>query len=340
MTDNIVRSGNAGISQRTEVWAAQEMLEKTLPVIVLDKFGVTRPMPKNKGVNIKFRRVRVFDAATTPLQEGVTPSSTAFRYEDVSGTLKQYGQVVTVTDVIEDLHEDPVLKDASQECGDNIGRTMEALNWGVLRAGTSVVYANGTARTDVNTPISLTKLRQVVKGLKAQKAKQITKILDASVNYGTRAVEAAYVAVCHTDLESDIRNLSGFLPVAEYGSRKTVHENEFGTVENIRFVTSPDLDPIADGGGAKAGSGTTMASTSGTSADVYPILVFGENAYGTVPLRGMGAVEPSIIPVGQKTKDDPLGQRGYVGWKAWHLCLILNQTWMTRLEVAATDLDA
>ncbi len=64
-----------------------------------------------------------------------------------------------------------------------------------------------------------------------------------------------------------------------------------------------------------------MASTSGTSADVYPILVFGENAYGTVPLRGMGSVEPSIIPVGQKTKDDPLGQRGYVGWKSWHLCL-------------------
>jgi N4-gp56 family major capsid protein len=336
---NTVLSTNPGISQRTEIFAAQEMLEKTLPVIVLDKFGVTRPMPKNKGVNIKFRRVRVFDASVTPLQEGVTPSSTAFRYEDVSGTLKQYGQVVTVTDVIEDTHEDPVLKDASQECGDNIGRTMEALNWGVLRAGTSVFYSNGTARTDVNTPITLNKLRAVVKSLKAQKAKMITKILSASVDYGTRAVEAAYVAVCHTDLEPDIRNLAGFLPTSEYGTRKTVHENEFGTVENIRFVTSPDLDPIADAGAAYAGSGTAMVTTSGTSADVYPILVFGENAYGMVPLRGMGSVEPSIIPVGQKTKDDPLGQRGYVGWKAWHLCLILNQTWMTRIECAVTDID-
>ena len=39
---------------------------------------------------------------------------------------------------------------------------------------------------------------------KRQKAKMITQILSPSVDYGTRAVEAAYVAVCHTDVEPDI----------------------------------------------------------------------------------------------------------------------------------------
>ena len=336
MADNRTLSSNPGISQRTTTWAAQEMLAKTTPVAVLDKFGMNRPMPKNKGVNIKFRRVRVFAAATTPLVEGVTPSSTQFRYEDVSGTIKQYGQVVEITDVIEDTHEDPVLKDASAECGDNIVRTMEALAWGVLKAGTSVFYANGTQRTDVNSIITLNKLRSVVKTLKRQKAKMITTVLSSSVDYGTRAVEAGYVAVCHTDVEPDIRGLAGFTPTSEYGTRKTVHENEFGTVENIRFVTSPDLDPVLDAGGTAATN--TTVSTSGTSSDIYPILIFGKDAYGFVPLRGNGAVDPSIIPVGQKTKDDPLGQRGYVGWKSWFLCLILNQTWMTRLEVAVSSI--
>src|SRR3546814_6015325 len=55
---------------------------------------MTRPMPKNKGTVIKFRRPRTFTAATTPLVEGVTPQSTQFSYEDVEATLKQYGQVV------------------------------------------------------------------------------------------------------------------------------------------------------------------------------------------------------------------------------------------------------
>jgi N4-gp56 family major capsid protein len=81
-----------------------------------------------------------------------------------------------------------------------------------------------------------------------------------------------------------------------------------------------------------------MVTTGGTDADVYPVIYFGKEAFGIVPLRGQGAVAPSIIPVNQKTKDDPLGQRGYVGWKAWHLCLILNDNWMARLECAATEL--
>ena len=57
------------------------------------------------------------------LIEGVTPTETQFSYEDVSATLRQYGQVVVVTDKIEDLHEDPVLNDASMQAGENIGRS-------------------------------------------------------------------------------------------------------------------------------------------------------------------------------------------------------------------------
>lgn len=329
------RSTDSGISQRTNVYAERQMLKHAAPVMVLDKFGLTKPMPKNKSTTIKFRRPIVFTAATTPLVEGVTPAATQFSYEDVSATLKQYGQVVEVTDVIEDTHEDPVLNDASQQCGENIGRTVEALTYGVLRAGTNVFYANGTVRTSVNTAITLSKIRAVVRALQAQKGMPITKILDGSENYATRPIEAAWVSVCHTDLESDIRSLAGFIPVAEYGNRVPIHERELGTVENVRFVTSPDLPSFPDAGGA---STTAVVSTTGTSADVYPVLFFAKEAYGTVPLRGQGAVEPSIIPVGQKTKDDPLGQRGYVGWKTYFVAVILNQLWMARLEVGASQL--
>ena len=141
---------DSGISPRTNVYAASKMLEHQMPIIVLDRFGDSKPMPRNKTSTIKFRRPRVFDAVDTPLKEGVTPTATQFRYEDVEGTLRQYGQVVEVTDHIADLHEDPVLMDASEQCGENIGRTFEALRYGVLRAGTNVNYANGSSRSAVN----------------------------------------------------------------------------------------------------------------------------------------------------------------------------------------------
>lgn len=332
------RYSDAGVSPRTNVYAERQMLKHAGPVVVLDKFGMLRPMPKNKTQTIKFRRPKVFTAATAPLVEGVTPTASQFKYEDVSVQIKQYGHLVEVTDVIEDTHEDPVLNDASQQSGENIGRTQEALNWGVLRAGTNVFYANGTARNAVNTPISLNKQRAVTRSLKAQKAMKLTMILDGSINFQTRPIEACYVAVHHTDCEADIRGLAGFTPLAEYGSRRPISDYELGSVEDVRYICSPDLDPFADAGGAFAGSGTNMVTTSGTSADVYPILYFGKEAYGIVPLRGQGSISPTILRPGVKTKSDPLGQRGYVGWKMWHACLILNQVWMARLETAVTDL--
>ncbi len=332
------RYTDAGVSPRTNVYAERQMLKHAMPVRILDKFGQTRPMPKNKTQTVKFRRPNIFTAATTPLVEGVTPTATQFSYEDVTATIKQYGQVVEITDVIEDTHEDPVLNDATVQCGENIGRTMEALDWGILRAGTNVFYSNGTSRTDVNSPISLTKQRAVVRSLKAQKGYKITRILSASVNYGTKAVEAAYVAVHHTDVEQDIRGMAGFVPTAEYGQRTPINEYELGSVEDVRYICSPDLDSFLDGGGAYAGSGTAMVSNLGTSADVYPVLYIGRDAYGIVPLRGQGSVSPTILRPGVKSKSDPLGQRGYVGWKTWHTAVILNQVWMARLEVAVTAL--
>lgn len=331
----MTRYGDPGVSPRTNVYAERQMLKHAAPVTVLDKFGLLRPMPKNKSQTIIFRRPKTFTAATTPLVEGVTPTATQFQYEDVEATLKQYGQIVEITDWIEDTHEDPVLNDAAEQAGENIGRTIEALTYGVLRAGTNVLYANGNSRSDVNTPVTIGKIRATIRALKAQKAMKITKVLDGSPNFRTRPVEAAYIAVCHTDLEADLRGLPGFTPVAQYGNRRVISEHEVGSVEDVRFITSPDLEPFVDAGGT---AGTSVVSTGGTNADVYPILFFGKEAYGIVPLRGQGAVSPTILRPGVRDKSDPLGQRGYVGWKTWFAAAILNQAWMARLEVAASAL--
>ena len=134
----ITLSTDATISQRTNVYAERQMLKWAGPTTVLDKFGLVKRMPKNKSAIIKFRRPIVFSEKTVPLVEGITPDTTAFQYEDVQATLKQYGMVVAITDVIEDTHEDPVLNDAVVQAGENIGRTIEALSYAVLKAGTTV----------------------------------------------------------------------------------------------------------------------------------------------------------------------------------------------------------
>jgi N4-gp56 family major capsid protein len=329
---------DGGLSTTTNVYVERQLLKHARPIRVLGDFGLSKEIPKNRRQTINFRRPRTFTAATVPLSEGVTPNATQFSFDVVEATVRQYGQVSTFTDHVVDTHEDPVVNSISEQLGENVGRTFEALDLAALRGGTNVFYANGTQRTDVNTPINNNKLRAVVKFLKAQKAMMITKVMDGSINFATRPIEAGFIAVCHTDLEPDLRALTGFTPVAQYGGRKTAHENEFGTVENVRFITTPDHAAIINAGGTYNTTGT-MVSTGLSSADIYPILIFGKEAYGTVALRGQGAVEPSVFPP-KKSPTDPLGQRGVAGWVGWHVCKILNDAWIARLEVACTDVNA
>jgi len=328
-------TGYGDISQRTAAYAAVQMLDHAEPVIVLQKFGMPKPMPKNKAETVKFRRPVPYAKSTVPLAEGVTPASDSFGYEDVSCTLRQYGRWSELTDKIEDLCEDPVLQDMSMMLGECAAETIEAVLYGVLRAGTNVFYdtAAHTARNEVTEPVSINRLRAVIRDLKRQKGKKLTKVLSASVNVGTSPITPAYVAVCHTDLEPDIQALTGFKSVEEYASGSPLCPEEFGAVHGIRFVTSPELEPFAGAGG----SVSDMLATGG-NADVYPILIFAKNAFGTVPLKGKESIKPMVLNPNEPRGGDPLGQRGSVAFKTWFAGVILNQAWMARLEVATTAL--
>ncbi len=322
------------ISQRTANWAAKEMLKHAEPVIVLGKFGQIRPMPQNKAETGKFRRPIPFAAATTPLVEGVTPVSHKIAYEDVPFTLQQFGDIVEITDKVADLSEDAVLSDVLMLTGEQAAATTEELLWGVLKAGTNKFYANGVQRTDVNTAITLNKQHAIIRNLRSNRAMPVTQILDGSSNTLTRPIEGGFIAFAHTDLEHDIRLLAGFTPVAQYGSRKPLCNEELGSVENVRYILSPVLDPYLDGGGAKG----SMKSNLGTSADVYPVVYVSRDYYAQCPLAGKGSIKPSVLNPGVPSKSDPLGQRGYVAWKTWWSGVILNEAWGAILECAVTAL--
>lgn len=322
------------ISQRTAAWAATQMLVHAEPIIVLQKYGQSKPIPKNKAEQVKFRRPVPFTVSTTPVTEGVTPTAQAMTYEDVAATLKQYIGVTEITDFVADLAEDPVLSDASELSGEQAAETIELVTYNAVKAGTNAFYANGSATGDVNTATSLNKQRAIVRSLKSNRAKKVTKRISSSPNYATEAVDAAFFAFCHTDCEADIRGLTGFTPSEQYGQMKA-EPNEIGKVEDVRYITSPLLTPKAGQGNATLNG---MASDGGSNVDVYPIIYIGKEAYACIPLKGKEAIKPMVLNPGTPSKSDPAGQRGYVSWKTYYTSAILNEDWIARLEVGVTDL--
>jgi N4-gp56 family major capsid protein len=345
------------VASRNLIRAAQGMLEHAQPITVLGDFGTQREMPQNSTDTLVFRRTLPFGASTsgttienssryvgTPditasnfvLAEGVTPNSNTITFQDVSVQLQQYGVLFKYSSKTEQLYEDDIPGEMVKLTGETLAEVMELVRYGVLKAGSTVIYANGSSRSAINTAISLNSIRKAARTLESNRCRRVTSRLAPGVNFGTRAVQPAYVVFCHTDAVSDIRNLPGFTRVEEYGSFKPIHDREVGACEDFRFVSSPLLKSFLAAGASVGSSG--MLSVGAANVDVYPFIVIGEDAWGQVALKGMSAIKPVVLKASQTNHANPLGQFGYVGASTWFATVRLNDAWMARIEAGVTAL--
>ncbi len=319
------------ISPRTTAYADRRLLTRAKKNNILGQWGQMRPLPSKSTQTIKFRRYNKLAVATVPLAEGVKPDGKVLTKNDIECTLKQYGDFIEISDVIMDTHEDPVLNESIDILGQQAEETIDVLRAGVLTAGTNVVFANGAARADVNDVFTRDTFRTITRILKAQEAKPITSFITAGPDIGTTPIPPAFVVVCHSDAQPDLERTAGWVAVQEYPTHMGIMNGEAGSIGEFRFVFDNNLTPWADIGAAA--NTHAVLSTTGVNADVYPLLIFGQNAYGIVPLGGKSGVSTYVRnPKPEKT--DPLAQTGSVGWKTYNGTVILQDLWMCRLETA------
>lgn len=336
------------ITPRQAAYSIAGFLSRAIPNMTIERFGQSFVVPTNNTQTAKFRRYFLeggtgsysgnagkysMPLATTALTEGVTPVGKKLASKDYTVQMQQFGDFVGFSDRIQDTHEDypALLKELMALLGDEAALTVETLRFNVLKAGTNVFYANGSARNAVNTPITLGLQRRVTRSLKRQNAPMITSVIKSSPAYNTQPIEASYVALVHPDVENDIRDMDGFTSTKHYAS-VAPFPGELGAVEDVRYIRSTVIEPWADAGGA-AGA---MVSTTGTSADVYPVLYLARDAFGVVVLRGKNVATIMVVQP-KPTSDDPLAQRGTAGWKLWNATVILQDAFLVRAEVAATS---
>lgn len=323
------------ITPRTAAYAVDKMLERAMPQLNMAKFAVVTAVPKGKTKVVKWRRYGKLAASTSALSEGVTPSAGSITSTDVTATLAQYGQRVQITDVIMDTHEDPVLNEFAMSLGETAGETQELIVYNVIKAGTQVQYANGSARGDLNTALTANVSRKAIRQLKAQDARPLTSMLNATDGVGTTPIPPCYVCFIHPNVEMDLQNTTnfaaGYTRVQNYGTFKPLCDAEVGSFENIRFVSSTLYSPLAD-----AGSGTLNSMLGGTNTDVYQSVIVGKDSYATVNLAASGSGLTPIVVNPKPSDSDPMGQRGHVAFKMYSAAAILNDAWMTRIEHCVT----
>jgi len=343
-----------------------EILSRAIASEVLQIAGTQKSIPKNSSDTVVYRRWLPYNATTgnpnvliqpgvatetdasnrvdtlvsnNLLAEGTTPTPESIVAQDITVVLKQYGCLYSFTDNVADLYEDDISDALKTQVAERMALIRELELYSKVRANTNRFYGGtGTSLATVDGGLTPNLLRKVARSLMNNHTKKVTSILAPTPNIGTRPIEAAFLVFCHGDLDADLRNTTvfpGYTPVALYGSRKPIHENELGSFENFRFVASPELVPFENGGALVGATGLNAAST---NVDVYPLIVAGQEGYGTVALRGSNSFDLSVIPVGNKDSADPLGQRGYIGSKFYAVSVLLNQQWTATALVGASAL--
>lgn len=321
----------SAVAPGVQAFYDRNLLERAQPADIHGRFGQKRPIAQRSGNQIKFRRYSQLAAATSPLTEGVTPAGSALAVTDITSTLAQYGDFVTLSDMVSLTNQDPVVTEATDVLGDQAGTTIDLVRRDVLVAGSNSLMASGVAnRLALVNKLTGPDLDKAIRFLKNQNAKYVKDGIMASDGVGTGPVRKTFIGLVHPDVEYDLESITGYKSVSEYGSQSGILEDEIGAYKNIRFVSSTNCKIWTD---------ATTALTAGykgtTKNDVYATLIIAANAYGVSPLSGK-AMETYVKSLGSAGSADPLNQRSTVGWKATTTTTILNEAWMVRIESLAT----
>ncbi len=310
MATIINTTGSSGLTATMQTYYDRKLVLDMKPRLVHYEYGQKRPVPRNQGRNVSFRKWTPFAAVTTPLTEGVVPDGQTLSMTDVTATLAPYGGYVSVTDMLDLTALDPVVNDAVELMADQGALSIDNVTREVLHAGTNVIYAGAaTSRATVAVAHKLTtlELRKAARLLKKNKAPTFA-----------RGGKGYYVAIVGPDAVYDLQSDALWQDVSKYSDAEQIFSGEIGRLFGVIVVETPEAKVWKS-----AGAG---------SIDVASTLVVGKDAYGVVDIEG-GNVRAIVKPCGSAGTSDPLDQVSTVGWKAdGFAAKILQQAWMVRVE--------
>ena len=297
-----------GLSAEMKTFYDMTLIDEAQASLVHDQFGQKRPIPKNGGKTIEFRKFAALAKATTPLTEGVTPDGKGLTVTTITATVAQYGDYITQSDVLELTSLDNTILEATKLLGRQAGLTLDTIVRNVLHSGTNVTYcpkvAAGGAETAVTSrealdntcQLTVKVVQQVVAKLRAQNAPTIG---------------GKYVAIIHPYVAYDLMRDPEWIDAHKYAKPENLYEGEIGEVAGVRFVQTSEAK-IYDGG-------------------VFGSLFFGEGAYGVTEITG-GGLQTIVKQKGSAGTADPLDQRSSVGWKAIKTAELLIPQYLVRVE--------
>ncbi len=234
LNTNLTTSKAAGnnLSSTIVTYYDRKLIKNAKPRLVHQRFGQKRQVPKNGGKSVSFRKFEIFPAAVTPISEGVTPDGRALDMTSITADLKQYGDYVAGSDLLDLTAIDQVLDETFELLGDQAGLTLDHITRDIIHKGSSVQYANSKSSRyllESSDVITSAEIKKAVRTLKRNKAKPFI-----------RNGRPYYVAIIDQDSAYDLMNDEQWQKVAEYQNAEKIEEGEIGKLFGVVFVETPE----------------------------------------------------------------------------------------------------
>lgn len=213
----------------------RQLLESAKTRFVHAEFGQKRPIPRNNGKYVNFRRWNLFDPriAMTGLTEGVTPNGQTLSQSEVEAQVRQYGAYVEVSDLLDLTAYDAVINDSAELLGEQLGTVVEWVTRDEMCSGSNVQYAGDKTSRNALTAsdkLTTTEIRKAVRTLKKNKARPFCE----------DGRQPHYVCICSPEATFDLQNDEMWRNVSTYSNSEAIYSGEIGRLFGVVFVESTE----------------------------------------------------------------------------------------------------
>ena len=305
------------LSAEMKTFYEKRLLDQAEPLLVHNQFGDKYPIPANNGKKIEFRKYSALPKALTALTEGVTPAGNSLTVTTVEGTVKQYGDWIQLSDMLQMTAIDNNVVQATKLLSSQAGRTLDTVTREVLAGGTNVIYAPKVvdgAETEVLSRSTLT-TECVLTPFVVMRAAATLEAMN------TPKIDGSYVLIIHPYCRETLQESPAWVDVVKYKEGNNTFSGEIGKIGDVRVVTTSEAKVINDS--------TCPVVEDTTYYSVFTSLLLGANAYGVTMLEN-GGLQHIVKQLGYG--EDPLNQRSSCGWKATSVAVRLCEEYMVLIE--------
>ncbi len=217
------------------------LLDNARDQLIYYQFGKKQALPRNHGRTVEFRRWQTL-GNVGQLTEGVIPTGKKMSQVAITCTLTQWGDYVTISDILDTHGIDDTVLGATEELGAAAGLTQDTLVRNVLVGGTNIIFADAYSGSTYNsTPSSEADLQSKLGSYTCNLTSRMVNKAATNLKKGAKMLKYSgnyYVAVIHPDVAEDLRNDDGWIHAHEYSAVEEIFTGEIGRLHGVRFVES------------------------------------------------------------------------------------------------------